>query len=90
MKNEIHISSVVLYAVPNTVSGLEYEIREYPYSELAFSDRKLGKMVVVLETQSMGQLKQAVSHLEQLDGVLTSSMVYHHVDAPGSLREAIA
>lgn len=90
MNNEIHISSLVLRVIPSSVASLEREVAQHPHSELGVSDQKLGKLVVVLETPSMRSLKKAIDHFEQLDGVLTATMVYHHVDTLSSLREAIA
>lgn len=89
MNNETHISSLVLRVIPSAVTSLEREVARYSYSELGVSDQKLGKLVVVLETPGMASLKEAINHFEQLDDVLTATMVYHHVDTAPSVRHAV-
>lgn len=87
---EVHISSLVLHALPQSITKLEADVHKHPHSELGASDHNIGRLVVVLETETMGDLKDSISYFEQLDGVLTAAMVYHHVEAPSSLNEVIA
>lgn len=88
--NEVHISSLVLHVKPELFQSVNDELSQYPQAEISGCDATAGKLVIVLETDSMGEVKQAIADFEACEGVLTVTMVYHHAESDESMKEDIA
>lgn len=81
MTEETHISSLVVHAKPDRLESVRDAVAELPDTELhACTDR--GKIVVVLETGNEQDILQRIEQIGSIPGVITASMVYHHVEEP--------
>ena len=75
---EVHISSLIVQAMPDTMPAVTASVSAMPGLEIhAVSE---GKMVVVLETADEGEIVARLSEINLLDGVMSVNLVYHQVD----------
>ncbi len=51
--NEVHISSLVVHALPEHLATVKAQIEQFENAEI-YGDSPEGKIVVVLETQNQG------------------------------------
>ena len=78
-QREVHISSMVVHARPDQLSTVKNNIRRLSGAEIhAESDN--GKLVVVLETQNQGYITDTIEKINNLEYVLSTSLVYHHIE----------
>jgi nitrate reductase NapD len=78
LPDEVHISSLIVQAMPDTMPAVTASISAMPGLEVhAVSE---GKMVVVLETADEGEIVARLSEINLLDGVMSVNLVYHQVD----------
>jgi nitrate reductase NapD len=76
--DEVHISSLIVQAMPDTMPAVTASVSAMPGLEIhAVSE---GKMVVVLETADEGEIVARLSEINLLDGVMSVNLVYHQVD----------
>ncbi|WP_109314874.1 chaperone NapD [Pseudovibrio ascidiaceicola] len=74
-----HISSVLLQAEPTKREQICAAIEQIPSAEITeVSDST--KIIVTLETPSERDLANALSDMQQLDGVVTASLIFHQTD----------
>ncbi len=74
-----HISSVLLQADPAKREQICAAIEQIPSAEIAeVSDTT--KLIVTLETSGERDLANALNDMQQLDGVVTASLVFHQTD----------
>ncbi|RTR40249.1 sorbose reductase [Shewanella canadensis] len=79
MSQEYHITSLVVHAVPKSVSQVETNIRALAGADIhAVTDE--GKFVVTLEGETQGAILDNVEAINALEGVLNTSLIYHQVD----------
>ncbi|MFL0810292.1 MAG: chaperone NapD [Agarilytica sp.] len=90
MSEEIHISSLVLHVIPPHVEGVLEVLSGLEGLEVAVTESKLGKIVVVLERSNTREINDCIENLKIIDGVLSVAMVYHHVEDTQLLKEEIA
>jgi len=79
MADRCHISSLIVRALPERLAVIAAGIAKMPGAEIHRSDA-IGKIVVVLETESQGEITDRLRAMEALPGVLNVSLIYHHVD----------
>ena len=78
-QREVHISSMVVHARPDYLSIVKNNIRRLSGTEIhAESDN--GKLVVVLETQDQGYITDTIEKINNLEYVLSTSLVYHQIE----------
>jgi nitrate reductase NapD len=80
MTSEIHISSLIIQTRPESIDRLSREIAALPGAEI-HGTAPTGKIVVLLETASEGEISDRLTSIHGFDGVLTATLVYHQVDA---------
>lgn len=88
--NEIHISSLVIHILPANLSSAIEKFSQCENLEVCAADDTSGKVVALIETDSMWKIKAMMSEFERYSGVLSVAMIYHHVESHQSLQEAIA
>lgn len=86
MSDECHISSVIVYcdiaskeaakAVIETLSGVEVR---------AIDER--GKLIVVIEANSEAETLAHIDRINEIEGVYSTALVYHHSESAQSLEE---
>lgn len=74
-----HISSLVVRALPRHLKAVIETIDALPGAEVHRYD-PVGKIVVVLETDTQSQIAERLRAMEALPGVLNVSLIYHHAD----------
>ena len=75
----VHISSLVVHCRPDGLSKVVVELRAIENLEIAIEDPS-GKLVVLLETESEHEILEVIDRLKEVDGILTTTMVYHEID----------
>jgi nitrate reductase NapD len=75
----VHISSAVVSAFPARCSEVAERIARLPGTEV---DRvENGKIVIVMEAESSGELGGRLASIALMDGVLSANMVFEQVDS---------
>ena len=78
-----HISSAVVMVVPGRVAEIVQAIARLEDTEICAQEN--GRIVVVMEAASVGELGGRLTAIGNLDGVIAANMVFEHVE---ELREA--
>ncbi|WP_341679157.1 chaperone NapD [Niveibacterium sp. SC-1] len=79
MSEELHITSLVVYADPGRAASVADFIAHLPGAQVHGRDAS-GKLVVTLETSSSGAMIDQVSQIQRIEGVLNAALVYQHAD----------
>lgn len=87
---EIHISSLIIQAPQAHFSALQSLLTQFPRLEIAAIDTTKGKIIVVVEASSLRELDQMMATIKDLEGVITVTLVYHHVEQQSALEEDIS
>lgn len=77
---ELHISSMIVQCRPEHLARLCDEIAALPGVEI-HDTAPSGKIVLLLETPSEGEIAERLTSIHGFSGVLTAALVYHQVDA---------
>lgn len=88
MQEELHISSLVVHAVPTHVGDVRQAITRMP-GALVHAATAEGKLVVTLERPSSEETTSSVQAIQQLGGVLTATLVYQCADTWQSMNQEI-
>jgi periplasmic nitrate reductase NapD len=83
--DEVHISSLIVQAMPDTMPAVTASVSAMPGLEVHAVEA--GKMVVVLETADEGEIVARMSEINLLDGVMSVNLVYHQVDRVDEFNE---
>ena len=79
MSQEYHVTSLVVHAAPNAVAQVQKDIEALEGADIhAVTDE--GKFVVTLEGETQTSILSNVEAINALNGVLSSSLVYHQVE----------
>jgi nitrate reductase NapD len=76
-----HISSLVVRAHPDRVSGVAARIGRLDIAEVALTDAATGKIIVTLETRDEDEIVAAMAALQRMAGVVSVALVYHQTEA---------
>ena len=76
---EVHISSMVVLCRPDALENAVTEIKTNPLAEVHAVDES-GKIIVVLETPSEQNILDGIQALEDIEGVISATLVYHQID----------
>lgn len=77
--NEVHISSLVVHALPEHLETVKTQIEQFENAEI-YGDSPEGKIVVVLETQNQGFVTDTIDAINNLPNVLSAVLVYHQIE----------
>ena len=78
-QTEIHISSMVVHAMPDYLLAVKRNIEELPGAEI-HAESPNGKLVVVLESQTQTYITDVIEKIACLDHVLSTALVYHQIE----------
>lgn len=78
-QQELHISSMVVHAKSEHLAGVKKGIEQLPGTEI-HGESENGKLVVVLETQDQGYITDTIEKINNLEHVLSTALVYHHIE----------
>lgn len=84
--SEVHITSCVAYARPEAVEGVVRAIHATGLAEVPRHDER-GRLVVLIERGSTGEILDVIDAIRALDGVLAVHMAYQHVESESELQE---
>ena len=79
MNPELHISSLVVHAMPSHRTEVDALINALPGAQIHDADAS-GKLVVTLEAPTSAAILDQVSAIRQAPGVLNVAMVYQHAE----------
>ena len=79
MPENLNISSLVVQVRPERMTSIIGAIEALPGSEIHASS-PLGKIVVVLDLTDDSALSERIGRIQQMDGVLSASLVFHQVE----------
>ena len=79
MSEMVHISSLLLRADPQKMKQVLADIAKVDLAEVPISDPN-GKIIVIIETSNQGDIVNAPTQLQLIDGVVSASLVYHQTD----------
>ena len=83
MTDELHISSLVVQALPSRVRLVEAAIALLPGAETSAVTAK-ARIVVTLETNSEAEFVMRFGEIDRLPGVISTMLVFHQVETVGS------
>ena len=86
---ETHISSVIVQVTPEHSDAVHKTLSDMESVEVYYFTGG-GKFVITIESTAEKFMSSVVETIQHLDGVLSTSMVYHHCDTPTSLEEEIS
>jgi nitrate reductase NapD len=75
----MNISGVLVHAYPEKVTSVSHKLDEMQGIEVHASTDE-GKIVVTVEQADDGSLADTVLNLQDMPGVLSASMIYHHFE----------
>ncbi|WOT05614.1 chaperone NapD [Shewanella youngdeokensis] len=79
MRQEFHITSLVVHAAAKSVADIKQSLSALEGTEIhAVTDE--GKFVVTIEGETQGAILDNVEAINALEGVINSSLIYHQVD----------
>ncbi|WP_417618536.1 chaperone NapD [Oceanisphaera sp.] len=78
--NEVHISSLVVHAVPEHLSVIKQQIESFDGAEI-YGESEAGKLVVVIETRNQGYITDTIDAINQLEHVLSTALVFHQIES---------
>lgn len=79
MLPEAHISSLLVQVSPEHLSETQARILAFKEADI-YGVSDVGKIVVVLETQTEGFISDILGKINDMPGVLGATMVYHQID----------
>jgi periplasmic nitrate reductase NapD len=83
LSDEVHISSLIVQALPDALPAVRAAVSAMPGIEIHAVAK--GKMVVTLETGNEGEIVARLSEINLLDGVMSVNLVFHQVDQDEAL-----
>ena len=89
MSEELHIAGIVVHALPEGVERVTASIAEMPGTEVHASSRD-GKLVVTLEAPSAREVAACIEQIQQLEHVMSASLVYQHNEALEAMMEEVS
>ncbi|GAA3715614.1 chaperone NapD [Oceanisphaera sediminis] len=78
--NEVHISSLVVHAVPQHLNAIKRRIEAFDGAEI-YGESEAGKLVVVIETRNQGYITDTIDAINQLEHVLSTALVFHQIES---------
>lgn len=86
---EVHITSLIVQSEPLRVQQTARSIDEMPNADVHRSE-DTGKVVVLLETESLGDVTDRVDAIRRMPGVINVTLVYHQIEDAALLDQPVA
>ncbi len=90
MSDEIFISSLVVQTKPENFDSVCCALRGIPDTHFGCVERTVGKVIVLLETDTSKRIQNWISRAQNVAGVLSVSMIYQHAEPASDLHEVVA
>ena len=78
-EEELHVSSLIIHVKPEKSSSLTDGINAIHGAELV-TITEHGKAIVIVEAANQGQIMKCIDQINELDGVVHTSLVYHEFE----------
>lgn len=88
MPEEVHISSLVVHAMPRRVERVAQAIARIPGVRVHGSS-PAGKLVITLDTDSAEAMRDRMTEVQRTDGVLAAALVYQYADSADAMNEEV-
>jgi nitrate reductase NapD len=89
MSDECHISSVIIHYDTASAEATRAKIEALGGVEVRAIDEH-GKMIVILEAKSEAETLAQIDRINEIPGVYSAALVYHHSESERSLEEEIS
>ena len=89
MDKELHIAGIVVHARPERVQRVAEAIRGLSGADIHATSAD-GKLVVTLEAPSAREIAARMDEIQQLDAVLSASLVYQHNESLEAMMEEVS
>jgi nitrate reductase NapD len=86
---ELHIAGIVVHARPERVQRVAEAIRGLSGADIHATSAD-GKLVVTLEAPSAREIAARMDEIQQLDAVLSASLVYQHIESLEAMMEEVS
>ncbi|QYJ74742.1 MULTISPECIES: chaperone NapD [Shewanella] len=86
MTQEYHVTSLVVHAAPSQANAISDAIEALPGAEVHATSPE-GKLVVTLEGSTQRAILDNVEAINALNGVLSSSLIYHQSEQEQQVSE---
>ena len=86
--NELHVSGVLVRSRPETMSRTQAGLEKLPGVEVLTTTGE-GHIVTVVERETDAALAEVFQEIQNSDGVLSASLVYHYSDNLNALDEEV-
>ena len=86
MTEEVHITSLVVYAAPARVAAVAQAIGALPEARV-HAVSEAGKLVVTLETPDAQRMTAGIDAIRRITGVLSVVLVYQCADTLEAMNE---
>ncbi|MDW4498495.1 chaperone NapD [Sulfitobacter sp. D35] len=80
-----HISSLVLRCHPARLEAVQTAVLQIANTEIAIADRG-GRIVVTMETDGEGEIADALTRMQLMDGVANAALVFHQIERAADLE----
>jgi nitrate reductase NapD len=80
MADPVHVSSLVVHVRPDRCADLRAQIGALAGAEI-HAGTEDGKLVVVLETRSEAETMERIAAINEMNGTIAASLIYHEIDA---------
>jgi periplasmic nitrate reductase NapD len=80
MNEELHISSLVVHALPSKVEAVQRAIGHLDGTEIHAVTVE-GRMIVTVETRNEADFLKRFAEIDRLTGVVSTALVFHQVEA---------
>ena len=84
--SEVHIASCVAYARPESTAAIARAIEGTRLAEVPRHDER-GRMVLLIERASTGQVLDVIDAVRALDGVLAVHLAYQHLETEAEMEQ---
>ncbi len=87
---EVHITSLIVQVHPATVAEVAEQLNAQPEMEVAHVEAATGKIIAVIEADSLRNIEQYINCINEINGVVFTTMVYQHSESDSALDEVLA
>lgn len=85
---EIHFTSLLVSCMADRVTAIAGEIARDGRTDIESAPAP-GKLIVTLETASLGEVTEFLDRVTRLPGVMNAAMVYHHAEPADTVDQEI-
>ena len=78
-QQEVHISSLIIHVKPDYMLEVKEKIAAIPEAEI-YGDSEQGKIIIVLETVNQKFVTDIIDRMNNIEHVLSTSLVFHQIE----------